>query len=398
MRFLYKAKNNKGEVVTGTVKAPSQYDAEKILVNHGLVTLEIIPEKKEQFSIKIGSRITSKDKAVFARQLSTMVSAGLPLAKAITVLSTQARTERLKNIYLSVYREVEEGSSFSSALSKHPEMFDHIFVSVINSGETTGKLDVVLNQLAKQLENDNNFTSRVKGILYYPAFILLALISVSIYMVVAVIPKLKTMFDQSKTELPFATKFLLAMSDFVIHDWWLALIILFALGSIFWFWIASESGKRAISYAQIKVPGVKGMTEGIYVSRFTRTLEMLVGAGVPLLDSLRTSSSMMQNEIYEESILSIIDRVEKGVPLSTELMKSPVFPPLVGQMAAVGEETGQLDQVLGKVADYYEEEVSNRVKTLSTLIEPVVLVIIGLGVAFLVFAILVPIYNLTKIS
>ncbi|MEK7096358.1 MAG: type II secretion system F family protein [Patescibacteria group bacterium] len=398
MRFLYKAKNNKGEIVTGTVKANNAYDAEKVLIEHQLVALEIISERKQKISFNFGKRITVKDRAIFARQLATMISAGLPLTKAVVVVTSQARNERIKNIYHAVFKDLEEGSSFSQALSKHPEMFDRVFVSVINSGETTGKLDVVLNQLATQLEKDNNFVSKVKSIMYYPAFITLALVGVSIYMITVIIPQLKLIFDQSGSNLPMATKLLLGISDFMLKFWWLMIVILVLLISVFRIWIISESGSRTISRLQILIPGINKLVEGIYMSRFARVMEMLVASGVPLLDALRTGASIMKNELYEEGVNGIILRVEKGVPLSAELLKNPIFPPIIGQMVAVGEETGKLDKVLGKVADYFEEDTDTRIKSLSTLIEPVVLVIIGMAVAFLVFAVLLPIFNLAKLQ
>jgi type IV pilus assembly protein PilC len=400
MRFLYKAKNNKGAIVTGTVKANSAYDAEKILINHNLVALEIISEQKQKFSfnIGIGHRITVKDRAIFARQLATMISAGLPLTKAMVVVTSQARNDRIKNIFHAVFRDLEEGSSFSQALSKHPEMFDRVFVSVINSGETTGKLDVVLDQLAMQLERDNNFVSKVKGIMYYPAFISVALVGVSIYMITAIIPQLRVMFDQAGADLPIATRILLGLSDFFIKFWWLVLVVIIILVVAIRIWLVSEVGTRMISRLQLSLPVVNKLVEGMYMSRFTRVMEMLIGSGVPLLDALRTGASIMKNEIYEEGISGIIVRVEKGVPLSVELLKNPFFPSMIGQMVAVGEETGKVDKVLGKVADYFEEETDTRIKSLSTLIEPIILIIIGMAVAFLVFAILVPIYNLTKVT
>ncbi|MEK9156016.1 MAG: type II secretion system F family protein [Patescibacteria group bacterium] len=398
MRFLYKAKDSKGEVVTGTVKAPGQSDAEQILLHHSLVPLEVVAAERHRFILPFGRRITLRDKAIFARLLSTMISAGLPLTKALTIVAAQAQNERLRRIYHDLYRDLEEGASFSRALAKHPEAFDRVFVSVINSGETTGRLDVVLNQLANQLEKQHSFTNCIKSVLYYPVFLLLAMIGVAVYMLMTIVPQLKQMFEQAQATLPLATRMLLAISDFFVVYWWALLIVLLIIGLVLRLWLASESGSRTVNLAKIEVPVLGKFIEGIYIGRFSRVLEMLIGAGVSLLDSLRTSATIVNNEIYEESILNMITRIERGVPLSTELIKNPVFPQMLGQMVAVGEETGQLDKVLGRVADYFEEDTSNRIKTISTLIEPVVLVIIGIGVAFLVFAILVPIYNLAQIQ
>ncbi len=397
--FLYKAKNSRGEIITGTVKAANEIEAEGLLVKHNLIALEIASEKgKAAFSINIHRKISAKDKAIFARQLSTMISAGLPLAKAIKVTSAQASNPQLKTIYQSIYKDLEEGLSFSNALARHPQTFDKVFVSVVNAGENTGKLDVVLKQLADQLENDNNFIGKVRGAMYYPGFILVALVGIGAYMLMVVIPQLKSIFDQAGAKLPIATRMLLAMSDFLRTKWWMVLVILIFLGVIFKYWASSSSGKKTKDQLQLKVPGIGKLFDGIYMYRFSKIMSMLIGAGVPLLDALKIGGSVMNNSLYEKSITKAASQVERGVPLSVQLSKDSVFPPFIGQMVAVGEETGQLDGVLSKVADYYEEATDQAIRTISTLIEPAVLLLMGVGVAFLVFAVLVPIYNIAQLQ
>ncbi|MCL5410326.1 MAG: type II secretion system F family protein [Patescibacteria group bacterium] len=396
--FLYKAKNSRGEIITGTVKAINEIEAEGILVKHNLIALDIASEKSKPLSINFHRKASARDKAVFARQLSTMISAGLPLAKAIKVTSSQAANPQLKTVYQSIYKDLEEGMSFSNALARHPQVFDKVFVSIVNAGENTGKLDVVLKQLADQLENDNNFIGKVRGAMYYPAFILIALVGIASYMLIVVIPQLKSIFDQAGAKLPIATRMLLAMSDFVRTKWWLVLVILIFLAVVFKYWSSSSSGKKAKDRLQLKIPGVSKLFDGIYMYRFSKIMSMLIGAGVPLLDALKIGGSVMNNSLYEASITKAASQVEKGVPLSIQLSKDPVFPPFLGQMVAVGEETGQLDGVLGRVADYYEEATEQAIKTISTLVEPAVLILMGIGVAFLVFAVLVPIYNIAQLQ
>lgn len=396
--FLYKARNGKGEIITGTVKAANEVEAESILVKHNLSALDIAAEKSNSFSFGFGKKVNSKDKAVFSRQLSTMISAGLPLPKAIKVASVQARNDTLKDIYQSIFKDLEEGTSFSNALARHPEAFDKVFVSVVSAGESTGKLDVVLKQLADQLENDNNFINKLRGAMYYPGFILLALIGIAAYMLIVVIPQLKGIFESAGKSLPIATTILLSMSDFVQSKWWALLMIFIVLGVLLKYWAGTKGGGKVKDRLQLNLPGLKKLFEGIYMYRFTKIMSMLIGAGVPLLDALKIGASVMNNSIYEESIARVAGQVEKGVPLSVQLSKDIVFPPFLGQMAAVGEETGQLDNVLSKVSDYYEESTDQAIKTISTLIEPVILVVMGLGVAFLVFAVLVPIYNIAQIQ
>ena len=399
-KFLYKAKGANGKIVTGTVTASNEFEAENVLMKHNLIAMELRSAAVSpiNFLSFLGTKIGSKDKAVFARQLSTMIGAGLTLPKSIKVASTQARTERLRSIYLDVYKDLEEGTSFSIALSKHPEAFDQVFVSVVGAGEATGKLDVVLKQIAQQLENDNNFVAKVKGAMYYPAFILLALVGIGTYMMVKVIPTLKGLFDQQGVSLPIATKILLSLSDFLVNSWWAALMIVVGVVVFLKFFFDSDSGAAVKDKLQIKTPGFKKLYENMYMYRLTQVLSMLLGAGVPLLNALKIGATVVNNGVYEEGLLDVVKYVERGVPLSAQLMKNPLFPELIGQMAAVGEETGQLDQVLLKVSDYYAEATDQMIKTISTLIEPMILVVMGAAVAFLVFAVLVPIYQVSQMA
>lgn len=397
--YLYKAKNSKGEIITGTVKAVSSDDAENILAKHNLAALDVAAEKgKSSLFAGFGKKVNAKDRAIFARQISTMISAGLALPKAVKITSAQARNEYLKGIYMEIFKDLEDGLSFSNSLAKHSEAFDKVFVSIVAAGESTGKLDTVLKQQADQLENDNNFIGKVKGAMYYPGFIMVALIGVATYMLIVVIPQLKTVFDSAGAQLPLATRVLLAISDFVKTKWWFLFAIIIVLAVFIKFWLGSSSGLHTKDELQLRIPGVKKVFEGIYMYRFSKVMAMLIGAGVPLLDALKIGGSVMNNSVFEKSIADAATQVEKGIPLSVQLSKDPTFPPFIGQMAAVGEETGQLDGVLNKVADYYEEATDQMIKTISTLVEPVVLIIMGLGVAFLVFAILVPIYNIAQLQ
>lgn len=398
MKYLYKAKNERGDIVSGTVTAQNDFEAEKILFNNKLIAVDILPEKSFDVGVYFKPKVTIKDKALFARQLATMISAGLTLTKAVSVVANNARNERLKQIYYSLYKDLEEGLSFSSALGKHTDAFDRVFVSVVKSGETTGNLDLVLTQTAERLEGDNDFLSKIKGAMYYPVFILCALLVIGTYMLVKIIPQLASLFTKAGVQLPFATRALIWLSAFLQTKWWLALLIIIVIVLAIRTWLVSEMGSRTVSSWQLKIPGIKGLSTGIYMSRFARIMEMLVKSGVPLLDALKIMSSTINNQILEEEINGMVVEVERGVPLSTPLSKYDTFPKLIGQMVAVGEQTGKLDQVLGKVAEYYEEETATAIKSLSTLLEPVILLIVGAGVAFLIFAVLVPIYQIAQVQ
>lgn len=397
-KFLYQAKGPNGKIVTGTVTAKDEVEAHALLSKHNLNVTQITGSKSEPFNFSnVFSRINSKDRAVFARQLATMISAGLTLPKSIKVAGSQARTDKLRNIYLDIYKSLEEGKTFSEALARHPEAFDQVFVSVVAAGESTGKLDVVLVQLAQQLENDNNFAGKVRGALYYPGLVVIVLIAIAVYMMIKVIPALKGIFDEQGAQLPIATRMLIALSDWLQVYWWLALALVIGLGAFIKFYIGSESGSHFKDRLELKAPGLNKLFEGMYMYRMTKILSMLLSAGVPLLNAVKISGGTIENGIYSDGLTNVAKYVERGVPLSTQLLKEPVFPPIVGQMAAVGEETGQLDVVLSKVSDYFQETTDQMIKTLSTLIEPAILILVGCAVAFVVFAVLVPIYNFASI-
>lgn len=395
-KFLYKAKNSNGEIVTGTVTTYSQPEAERILVKHNLVSMEIMQEQSSVINSFFTRKLSVKDRSIIARQLATMLSAGLPLSKAVSILAKQARTETIQKIFLEIYKDLEEGYSFSACLSKHPEAFDKVFVSIVASGESTGKLDIVLNELANQLERDSSFTSKVVSSLYYPGFILVAMFGGGFFMLTFIVPKLKTMFDGAGQQLPAITRMLLGLSGFMVSWWWLVLIVVIG-GIIFLrFWFETEAGAVFLYQMEMTIPGIRNVVEGLYMYRFTRITAMLISSGVPLLDTLKISASVIGNVTYEESIMRISKQVEKGVPLSAQILKEPKFPQLVGNMIAVGEETGELDKVLSKVADYYEESTNDATKAIQSLVEPVVMVLIGVAVAILVFAIYIPIYQINS--
>lgn len=399
-KFLYRAKGANDRIVSGSVNAENEAAAETILVKNNLVALEIIPAQAPSvFSFgRLFNKVTGKDKALFARQLATMIQAGLTLPKAIKIASTQTRNDYVRNVYLDVYKDLSEGAQFSAALAKHPQAFDRVFVSVVGAGESTGKLDVVLAQLASQLENDNNFAGKVKGAMYYPAFILVALILIGAYMLVKVVPTLKGIFDAQGAALPWSTRMLMSTSDFMQAYWYIVLAIVVAAAVFMRYYITSDAGGTLKDNIELGIPGLNKIFKGMYMYRMTQVLAMLLGAGVPMLTSLKICASAVGNGVYEDAMLDVAKHVERGVPLSSQLLKEPIFPQIIGQMASVGEETGQLDEVMEKVSQYYKEETDQLVKTLSTLIEPIILVIMGIGVAFLVFSVLVPIYQISSLA
>lgn len=347
-------------------------------------------------TISFLQRVSLKEKAFLARQLATMLASGLTLDKSLTILLAQTKNFTLNKTLEAVIKDIEAGSPFSVAIAKYPKVFDRVFVNVVISGEAVGRLSDVLNRLAGQLEKQNSFLSKIRGAMLYPIFIVLAMIAVAILMMVKVVPELKGIFEEAGAELPWATKILIAISDSLAGFWWLYILILIGLIITIHFYLKTDQAKYLISKLEINAPG--GIGKDIYMARFTRTLGMLISSGTPIIEALNITAEVINNKIYEERIKQAASQVEKGVPLSVPIEKSRIFPVIVPQMISVGEQTGKLDETLQKLADYYEEESDDKIKGLSSLFEPLVIVIIGLGVAFLVFSILLPIYQIAQIQ
>ena len=395
MRFKYRAKNDRGDIVGGVVRADNVLAAEKILRQNNLVTVDILPETSQVFSLfGLRKKVTLRDKSIFSSQLSTMISAGLALPKAVNIIAAQTENQYLKSIFYNVNRDLEEGLNFSSSLAKYPEVFDQLFVNVVRSGESTGNLEMVLDRLAKKLENDQNLSSKLMSALIYPAFIIVALIAVGLLLMVKIVPQIESVFTEANAILPWATRTLIAVSHFLANFWWAVIIFLLLLVIFLRYYLSSDQGRDIYARIQLKLPGFRKITNDIYMARFCRTIEMLFESGVPLIESINTCANVMVNGYYKKSLQNISKEVQKGVSFSVELSKDPLFPPLVSQMLAVGEQTGKSTDVMNKLARYYEGEAENAVRGIYSLVEPLAMILVGIGVAILVFAILVPIYQI----
>ena len=399
MKFRYRAKNDRGDVVEGIVRASNVLTAEKILRQNGLVTVDIFPETSQIFSLfGLRKKVSIKDKSIFSSQLSTMISAGLALPKAVNIIAAQTSNQYLKTVFFNINRDLEEGLSFSSSLSKYPEVFDELFVNVVRSGETTGNLELVLDRLSQKLDAEQSMSSKLFSALIYPIFIVVALIAVGWLLMVKIIPQIEDVFRESDVPLPWATKALIAVSHFLIGYWWILVILVIGAVIFAKYYLSSEGGRDFYSRVQINLPGFKKVTSDIYMARFCRTIEMLFESGVPMIEAINTTANVMINGYYKKSLRRIAKNVQKGISFSAELSKDPLFPPLVSQMLAVGEQTGKSGEVMEKLARFYEGEADNAVKGVYSLVEPLAMVVVGIGVAVLVFAVLIPIYQITQMQ
>ncbi len=346
--------------------------------------------------ITIFDRVTIKDKAFIARQLATMLSSGLTLDKALGILKSQMQKPFLKKTLEDVAKSLEMGKTFSEALKKHPKVFDKIFVNVVISGEAVGKLAEVLVRLADQLEQQSAFMTKIQGALYYPVFIIVTMGIIMIIMMINVIPPLKDVFDEFGTQLPWTTQALIGLSDFLAKYWVLIFVTVFVLAVIIYYFFRTKQGK--IIFDNFMINYTMGLGKDVYMARFARTMSMLIQAGTPIIEAISITGEVMNNLVYQAVLARTIKQIEKGIPMSVQLEKSDKFPILIPQMISVGERTGKLEQVLGNLAKYYERESDAKVRALTSLFEPMIIILIGLGVAFIVFSIIVPIYQIAELG
>lgn len=340
------------------------------------------------------SRVSVADRAFVARQLATMLTSGLPIDRAVAILGHQVGGVYLSQVFQQVAHDLEAGLAFSTALAKHPKIFNRVYLNVIIAGESVGKLAEVLQEVASRLERENEFTGRIKAALYYPLFILAAMIVIGIIMMITVVPQFKQIFEEAKIALPFSTNVLITVSDFMAKQW--LLTILLVIGSILAlnYFLHSQRGKYVVDFLTLRIP--TGIGKDVYMSRFTRTLSLLSRSGTPIIEALSITGEVMNNHYYSGVLAQARDEISRGIPLSVPLSKNSVFPVIVPQMILVGEQTGRMDDVLNNLAEYYEEETSNKLKALQSLFEPAMLILVGLGVAFMVFAIFIPMYSITR--
>ncbi len=340
------------------------------------------------------NRISTAERAFVARQLATMLTSGLPIDRAVAILANQIGNRYLVTVFKQIETDLEAGLAFSATIVKHPKVFNRVFVNVIIAGEAVGKVAEVLQEMAGRLEKEQEFSAKIKGALYYPIFILVAMTVIGIILMVKVVPEFRSVFEEADVTLPLMTQLLISISEFLAHQWWLALIFFGLIVTVIRLYLKTEKGKLMLDYLAIRFP--TGLGKDLYMARFSRTLGLLSSSGTPIIEALSITAEVINNRHYSRVLETARDEVARGIPLSVPLSKSAIFPLIVPQMVLVGEQTGRFDQVLGSLAEYYEEETSTKLKALSSLFEPVMIVIVGLGVAFMVFSIFIPLYTIAR--
>ncbi len=397
-KFNYQAKDTStNKLVKATVQADSESSAARLLIAQGFTPLDIKEVNEDENLInRLTGRITTKDKIVFTRQLATLIGAGLPLAQSLHTVAEQTENKRLQGVAEDIITSVEGGKSLFESFSKHPGVFDKVFLALIAAGEVSGTLDESLRRIAAQQEKDAATMSKIKSALTYPVIVLVVILGVMVFMLLTVVPQVEKLYHDLKKELPFLTQVMVVAADFLTKFWWLALIIIGIFVYFFLQYLKSESGIKFKDTLKLNVPLFGSMFRKLYMARLTRTGQTLLATGVAMLDMLKITSESVNNSIISKSIDRAAEKVKGGKALSAALQPEDYILPLVPQMIKIGEQSGKIDEMMGKTAQVYEDELDEEIKAISTAIEPILMVVLAVVAGGMVGAILLPIYSLVN--
>ncbi len=397
LTYSYEAHNAKtGENIKGKLQADTEKGASKMIREQGLTPLSIRLQNTEG-GFRLQRRIRTKDKVLFSRQLATLINAGLPLVQSLRSVAGQTTNKKLQAVLNEVIADVEAGTAFSVALERHPRVFNRVYTSLIAASEASGTLDKGLERLADQQEKDADVISKVRGAMVYPLIVLLVMMGVVTFMIVKVLPQVQSIYaGLPGVSLPLLTRVLLWISHFIIHYWWLVLILLVLAIFFGSRWARTLGGRSVIDKIKMKSWPIGTLFMKMYMARFARTGTTLVASGVPLIQILDITADAVDNVHIANSLHRATEKVKGGKALSLALTNDPNFLPLVPNMLSIGEQSGGMETMLAKVADYYEKEVDNEIKTISTIIEPVMMIVMGVIALTIVAAILLPIYGLVN--
>lgn len=400
-KFNYKAIDKSGKHKSGSIEASSDSTARVALVKLQLKPISVSKVKKSSADIMAllnkGQRVKSKDLVIFTRQLATMINAGVPLVRSLATLNAQTENPAFKKQLEGISKDVESGIAFADALDKYNKTFSPIYINMIRAGEAGGILDDILKKLAVQQEKDAKIRGKFKSAMTYPIVLVTITILVFIALMTFVVPKIGTIIaDLTDGELPTITKAMIAISDFMINFWFIHIAVI-VFGSIFLLrFLKTAKGREVRDRLLLKIPAVRVLVVKLAVARFSRIFASLMSAGVGVIESIEITAKAIGNTVIEKELMESAKAVSNGEQLSDSLINSKVFPPIVSQMLAIGEETGQTDSVLLKVADFYEEEVDAAVEGLSSILEPILIVVMGGMVGLIAISVIGPISSLSK--
>lgn len=398
MKLEYKAVSRDSKLLKGILEAKDINEGVSYLREKGLLPIKITEKKDKGIGnlFPFFKKTKSSDIAFFTQQLSSMLSSGLTLLQSLSILKSQVQNTSMRSILQNVIADIEDGKAFSEALSKFPDVFSPVYISLIKASESAGLLDKVLARLSVNLEKQEKLKSTVKSALMYPIIVVFGMIIVVVVMMVFIIPQLSTMYQSLNIELPLPTRIIVGLSNFFIVFW--PFIIGGIIFSIFLLkrWKKTASGELIIDSFLLKIPVFGNLRKKMILTEVSRTLGLLVGSGELVIDALKQTADVSGSVHYKNAILNVTGRVEKGLSVGDSVMLAYLFPPIFVEMVRIGEETGKLDESLLKVSEYFENEVDTAVKGLTAALEPLIIVALGIGIAFLMISIITPIYNLTS--
>lgn len=394
--FKYTARDaTTGKKIEGTLHADSTKSVAKIIKEQGYSLIDVTAETSEGFFGSHSRRVKAKDKVIFSRQLSTLINAGLPLVQALRSVLQQTKNKSLQGTLTRVITSVEGGKSFAESLGAHPKIFDQVFVSLVSAGEASGTLDSALDRIANQQEKDAELAAKVKSAMIYPIIVLIVMFAVVTFMLVSVLPQVQELYKGLPgAKLPLVTRILLGASSFMVNFWWVLVIIIALIVVLSSRWTKTITGKRFVDTMKLRLWPIGPLFSKMYMARFARTGTTLVASGVPLIQVLDITADAIGNIHIAESINHATEKVKGGKALSQSLEAEANFLDLVPKMLKIGEDSGALEKMMEKTADYYEKEVDDQIKAISTIIEPVLMVVLGIVALIIVSAILLPIYGL----
>jgi len=394
--YQYTAKDINGRSVLGVIDAPNETEAANILHNKSLIVVSVKEVKTRQFKIK-KTRIKLEDLVVFSRQLATMIDAGIPLVQALGILSEQIDNKSLKSVVITARQDIEAGMSFCDALSKHPYVFSELFINMSRAGEASGMLDDVLDRLASYLEKTAALQRKIKSSLVYPTVVVSMAVLITAVLLLKVVPTFKGIFEMLGGTLPLPTRILIGVSDMVRHYFLVVLILSIGVIILFQRYIDTPKGRYNFDNVQLHFPVLGELFRKVAVAKFSRTFATLVKSGVAVLNALEIVGKTAGNKVVEKAVGNCRTAVRDGEPIAQPLTKSGVFPPIVCRMIGVGEQTGQLEKMLTKIADFYDDQVDAAVAGLTSLIEPLVIAFLGIVIGGIVIALFLPIFKITEL-
>ncbi len=398
MKLTYRVTTQEGKLLSGIMEAKDINEAAYYLRAKNLLPISI-KEQKQSEIISLSSllkRNTTSDLVLFTRQLSSILASGLTLMQALSILKEQTTSVAMREVVNGVIADVQEGKPFSSAISKYPKVFTPIYISLIRAGESSGFLDKILDRLADNLEKSQKLHSTISSALLYPIIVVTLMVGVMGVMMVFVIPQLTVLYQNLNIPLPFTTQVVVGISNFAVTFWPLVIGFIVLVVFLYKRWVKTDSGSLIYDEIVLKLPVFGRLIQLQVLTEFASTLGLLISAGTLVVQSLVDTADVAGNKIYKNAIIDISHRVEKGISVGDAMATYTIFPPLLVQMMRIGEQTGKLDESLLKVSEYFEREVEGTVKGLTTALEPFIMIVLGVGVAFLIISIITPIYNLTS--